>query len=259
MLLEIAQTVRDQIKARSRKNWQAEIEARLREAPPVRDFKRALTGPDAAFIFEIKRRSPANGDRPIDVDVAQLAALYQLSGASCISVLTEPDYFAGSLADLATVRGAVELPLLRKDFIVDQLQIAEARALGADAVLLIVALLATSQLADYLAYCRETELAALVEVHTEAELEQALAAEAEIIGVNNRNLTTLEIDLSVGQHLLSLIPPDCVRVAESGIKSRLDILPLRRSGADAFLIGSTVMKAADRERKIRELMGDDES
>jgi indole-3-glycerol phosphate synthase len=114
-------------------------------------------------------------------------------------------------------------------------------------------------LADYLAYCREAEMAALVEVHTEAELEQALAVGAKIIGVNNRNLTTLEIDLSVGQRMLSLIPRNCVRVAESGIKSRVDILPLRRSGADAFLIGSAVMQAADRERKIRELMGYDES
>ncbi|MFH2055034.1 MAG: indole-3-glycerol phosphate synthase TrpC [bacterium] len=258
MLEQIAAKVKERVISRSRAQWRAEIESRLLDAPPVRNFKAALSRLDPDFIFEIKRRSPSNGDRPLEIDVTQLGQLYQHEGASCISVLTEPDYFAGSLSDLHAVRQAVQIPVLRKDFIIDELQIAEARAHGADAVLLIVSLLTTEQLAEYIHYCREIEVAALVEIHHEAELEQALAANDDIIGVNNRNLATLEIDLGVGEHLLSLIPSDRLRVAESGISSREDVLRLRRAGADAFLIGSAIMRAEDRHLKIRELLGYDE-
>jgi len=258
VLEQIAKRVRKRIESRSRKVWRSEIEAHLLEAAPVRDFRTALSGPDPDFIFEIKRQSPSNGAKTLELDPAAVAQLYQRQGASCISVLTEPEFFAGSLADLRAVRAVVQLPLLRKDFTIDEFQIAEARAHGADAVLLIVALLSEQQLAEFLHYCREIDMAALVEVHSESELEAAINAGADIIGVNNRNLGTLAIDLAVGEQLLPLIPSSCVRIAESGIVSRPDVLRLRQSGADAFLVGSAVMRALNREQKIRELLGHDE-
>lgn len=258
MLQEIANRVKEQLLSRSRAKWRSEIEARLQDVAPVNDFKAAVSGPDPDFILEIKRRSPSNGNAPLQIDPTKLAALYQHEGASCISVLTEPDYFSGSLEDLAAVRQAVQIPILRKDFIIDEMQIAEARAYGADAVLLITALLEQQQLGEFIHYCREIDLSPLVEVHSEPELETAIAVGADIIGVNSRNLRTLETDLAVGQELIARIPSSHVRVAESGINSREDVLRLRRLSADAFLIGSAIMRATDRRHKIRELLGHDE-
>jgi indole-3-glycerol phosphate synthase len=259
MLAEIAHRVKERLQARPRARWEAEIHAQLAEAPPVRDFRAALTAANPGFILEFKRRSPANGDRPLRIDAAETARLYEREGAHCVSVLTEPDFFAGSPADLAAIREAVNLPLLRKDFIIDELQILDARARGADAVLLITALLSQEQLAAFIARCSGFDLSPLVEVHTEEELQRALEAGADIIGVNNRNLNTLEIDLATGERVLSLIPSGCLSIAESGIRTREDIHRLRQAGADAFLIGTSVMRAENRQQKIRELLGNDKS
>jgi indole-3-glycerol phosphate synthase len=183
------------------------------------------------------------------------AKCLQTCGAAAISVLTEGDFFGGSLDDLADARRAVALPLLRKDFIVDKIQIAEAKAFGADAVLLIAALLPDNQLEEFVEFASSLRIDALVEIHDEPELGRAVDAGATIIGVNNRNLQTMTIDLSAGARLLQLIPDRCLRVAESGLRTRADVLMMRDSGANAFLIGTAVMLADDMETAIRKLMG----
>lgn len=254
MLAEIADDVRNRLQSRSRQEWEREIEARMAHAKPVTRFRDAINGPGDRFIFEIKRTSPSSTTEPIDINVTERARLYELSGASAISVLTEPNYFGGTLADLESVRHAVTLPILRKDFIIDRLQIAEAKAYGASAVLLIVALLSEVQLREFIKHAEAHQLDALVEIHTEDELHRALDCGASIIGVNNRNLKTLEIDLECGANLLTQVPDNCICVAESGLKTNADIEIMRRAGANAFLIGTSIMHAPDPQTKIAELM-----
>lgn len=254
MLTEIADSVRNRLQARPRHEWEREIEARLGQSRPAPRLRDAINGPGDRFIFEIKRTSPSATSEPLNVNVTERARLYEWSGASAISVLTEPRYFGGSLADLETVKSAVALPILRKDFIVDRLQIAEARACGASAVLLIVTLLSNAQLREFIEYAEKNQVDALVEVHSEDELHRALNCNASIIGVNNRNLKTLEIDLECGANLLTQVPDHCICVAESGLKTNADIEMMRRAGANAFLIGTSVMHAPDPQTKIAELM-----
>ncbi len=257
MLDVIVANVRRQIASRPRRVWQQSVETLLADVHrrPRPSFRKALAGPGERFIFEIKRTAPSQNQAPVALDAARTATEYEAAGADAISVLTEPKFFGGSLDDLSVVAASVGLPLLRKDFVVDELQILEAKACGASAVLLIVAILDDSTLKRFLKLSHETRLDALVEVHDENELRRALSADARIIGVNNRNLQTLEIDLSVGERLLKLIPDSIIRVAESGINSRSDIVRLRAAGAGAFLIGTAVSRASDTKAKIAELRG----
>ena len=223
--------------------------------PPARNFRSAIGGRDCRIIAEVKRRSPSRGLLSRDFDPAQIARIYQESGAAAVSVLTDREFFAGDKEHLIDIRAKVRLPLLRKDFIVDPCQIYEARLLGADAVLLIAGILETEQLADYLAVTEDLGLAALVEVHDRQDLDKALAAGAGIIGVNNRNLKTFVTDTRTSLDLMTAIPEDSIVVSESGIRSRADIETLMAAGIHAFLVGETLMQAADRGAKLSELLG----
>lgn len=217
-------------------------------AAPPRGFRRALaTGEAPAVIAELKRRSPSKGLIRPDFDPVACAQAYREGGAAALSVLTDAHFFGGSLDDLARVRATVDLPLLRKDFVIDAFQIDEARVAGADAVLLIVAALDPRQLADLRARARSLGLDVLVEVHDEGELEQALAAEADLIGVNNRDLRTFEVDLAVTERVAKALPPgrEIVLVAESGIAGPQDVARLQRAGAGAFLVGESLMREPD--------------
>jgi indole-3-glycerol phosphate synthase len=223
--------------------------------PPARNFRSAIGGRDCRIIAEVKRRSPSKGVLSRDFDPARIASVYQGNGAAAVSVLTDREFFAGDKEYLIDIRGKVKLPLLRKDFIVDPCQIYETRLLGADAVLLIATILEAGQLADYLAVTQDLGLAALVEVHDREDLDKALAAGAEIIGVNNRNLKTFVTDMQTSRDLLAAIPEDRIVVSESGIRTRADIETLTAAGIHAFLVGETLMQAADRGGKLRELLG----
>jgi len=225
-----------------------EAELRLRRTPgaTIGAYERLLRWPAGrrAVIAEIKRRSPSKGPLRPDLAPAELARAYAAVGALAISVLTEPDHFGGSLADLDAVRAAVDVPVLYKDFVVDPYQLWEARAHGADLVLLIAALLGEAT-AEYAATARELGLEPLVEVHDGAELELALAVGARFVGVNNRNLKTFYTDLAVSRELLPRLPAGIFGVAESGLKSAADLDDLARSGARAFLIGETLVTAPE--------------
>ena len=204
-----------------------------------------------AVIAECKRASPSAGIINEDFDPVDLAQRYEACGAAAISVLTDAKFFSGSLEDLRAVRGAVSLPLLRKDFLFDPYQLYEARAAGADAILLIVTALEEGQLRDLLAEARELSLAALVEVHDEWELERALRCGASLIGINNRDLRTFQTDLMTTTKLAPLMPSEITLVAESGIRSVADVSAMAAAGAQAVLIGETLVRAVD----LRETLG----
>ncbi len=223
---------------------------------PVRGFRQALARAEApAIIAELKRRSPSKGLIRPDFDPVEGARAYQQGGAAAISVLTDAKYFGGELGYLRAVREAVPLPLLRKDFVVDGYQIDEARVAGADAVLLIVAALRPDELADLHKRGRERGLDVLVEVHDEAELEAALTVGADLIGVNNRDLRTFDVDLAVSERLAARLPAsgDVLLVAESGIHTPADVERLRRAGARAFLVGESLMRERDLAVALAEL------
>jgi indole-3-glycerol phosphate synthase len=210
---------------------------------------------EMAVIAEVKRSSPSKGALAAIADPAALAEQYQEAGASAISVLTELRRFSGSLADLDAVRKRVTLPILRKDFMVDEYQFFEARAHGADLVLLIVAGLSDSQLNEFAALTSELGMRALVEVHTNQELERALEIKPELIGINSRNLKTLEVDPKAFAELLPQIPSELIRVAESGISQRSDVEFAQKFGANAILVGEALVKAGDPNLAMRELLG----
>lgn len=230
-----------------------DLERRLASAPPVRGFDAALARPGLQVIAELKRRSPSAGDLRPDAEPGAIAPAYARAGAAALSVLTEPHFFSGSLGDMVAARGACKIPVLRKDFIVDPWQIAEARVAGADAVLLIVAALGRETEA-YLRVTRDYGVDALVEVHTEAELDIALVAGARIIGVNNRDLTSFVIDLAVSERLARRMPPDRLLVAESGIETVEHIRRMRDTGAAAVLIGSALMTSPDPGSRLADLI-----
>lgn len=239
--------------ARALRPAQALADALAARHDPVRDFRAALAAPGLSLIAELKRRSPSGGALKPGADAASTAATYAAAGARALSVLTEPDHFGGALADLAAVRAATDLPALRKDFIVDLYQVAESRVAGADAILLIVAVLG-ERTGEFLARAGELGLAALVEVHNAAELRIALDAGARILGINNRNLTDLSVDLGVFERLAPLVPAEILRVAESGVETRADAERLRRAGADALLVGTALMRARDPAKQLREFL-----
>jgi indole-3-glycerol phosphate synthase len=238
----------------------AEVKARLsdREDQP-RGFERALRNAAlsgwTAVIAEVKKGSPSKGVIRPDFDPLDIAATYQDNGATCLSVLTDEHFFMGHLRYLALIREQVGLPLLRKDFIFDDYQIYEAAAGGADAILLIAAMLEPAQVVDLLAISRELYLDVLLEVHDERELEVALATDCGLIGINNRSLHTFVTDLATTERLSPLIPADRLVVAESGINSRADIVRLQAAGAQAFLVGESLMREADIGAKLQELLG----
>lgn len=226
---------------------------RLPLAPAWRDFKAALLKPRPSIIAEIKRRSPSAGAIRPAAQANQVAVQYYDAGARALSVLTEPKHFGGEIGDILAARDEVPLPVLRKDFIVDPYQVVESRVAGADAILLIVAVLG-ERTGEFVELAAEAGLDALVEVHDEPELRIALDAGAEIVGVNNRNLTSLEVDLSVSERLLPLLPGDVVGVAESGVETRADAARLGRAGAQALLIGSALMRSEAPSTKLREFL-----
>lgn len=233
--------------------------ARRAEAVPVEPgrFRAALARSDRLnVIAECKRRSPSRGVLLADYDPAAIARAYQRGGAAAISCLTEPTFFDGSLAHLGQVRAAVPLPLLRKDFVVSEYQLFEARANGADAVLLIVAALAPAELAALLRRAAALGLDALVEVHADAEVPIAIDAGARIVGVNNRDLRTLAVDVGASERLIEAVPPGIVAVSESGLKAAADLQRLRALGYRAFLIGERLMTDADPAAALERLLGE---
>ena len=219
------------------------------------DFRRALVADQVTLIAECKERSPSGGLLQRPYDPVALARRYVANGAAALSVLTEPDFFGGSLDHLRAIRGVVAVPLLCKDFIVDPVQVLAARAAGADAVLLIVAVLSDASLRELLDVTHGYGMQALVEVHDEAEVERALQADAAIIGINNRDLTTMRTVKDTTARLRPLIPDGHVIVSESGIDSRADIDALERLGVDAALVGESLLRAPDLDAKVRELSG----
>ena len=245
VLEAIVAATRRIVAVRRKREPDADLEARASQRQPQTGrFREALSVPNRVnIIAECKRRSPSRGILRADYAPAAIAADYERAGAAALSILTEPTFFDGSLEHLTAVRDAVRLPLLRKDFIVDSYQLLEARASGADAVLLIVAALGEPELRVLLSAARAFGLAALVEVHDEAEADRAMDAGAEIIGVNNRNLRTLEVAVEVSERAAARIPPSVVAVSESGIKTPHDVARLQALGYRAFLVGERFMTA----------------
>lgn len=235
-----------------------DIEERLDRAPRIKDFRLALRTPGISIIAEIKRRSPSRGDILPGVDAVEIAALYEQAGARAISVLVDNKYFGGSLDDLNKVANHTKLPCLCKEFIIDPYQIFEARTMGADAILLIVRVLSDDELKSFLREASDLEMAVLVETHTEAEIQRALAAGAHIIGINNRDLDTLEIDIQTTMRLKNRVPGGNILVSESGIKSRRDVKMLDAGGVDAILIGESLLSSKNIREKLESLFHDDE-
>jgi len=238
-----------------RRRSMSEILEAVDAAPDVRDARAALQAVDKAIIAEVKRSSPSKGSLAEIGNPAELAARYEEAGASVVSVLTEERRFNGSLADLLAVRGAISIPVLRKDFMVDEYQFYEARAHGADMVLLIVAALSKGQLKDYYDLARELGMNSLVEVHTLDELEDAMEIDPAIVGVNSRNLKTLDVDPRAFEAIIPRIPEGVLAVAESGISTKADLDFAYSCGAQAFLIGEALVRAKNPTDAILELRG----
>lgn len=256
VLDEIVAHKRSEIALSRARRTSSELEAACRRLPPARDFAGALRPRPprrVSLIAEVKRASPSQGVLDADLDPVAQARRYAAAGAAAISVLTDEKYFRGSLGDLIAVRGAVSTPLLRKEFILDEYQLWESRAAGADAVLLIVAALEPRALAELLQAAKGIGLATLVEAHSAAELDRALEVGAPVIGVNNRDLQTLTTSLAPSLELLPRIPPGPVAVSESGISTGADVERVVAAGAHAVLVGGGLVRAGDVEAKVREL------
>ena len=230
-----------------------ELEAAIQTARPVRDFESALTGPELAVIAEIKRRSPSKGLLRDPFDVQALAKDYTAAGANAISVLTEEDHFGGALSHLALAAANSNCPLLRKDFIIDPYQLYQARARGADAVLLIAAILEASLLKDLLSLAAELNLASLVEVYDPTELDKIDFDQVSILGVNNRDLHTFEVDIDHSLKVFELVGSEVIKVSESGLRTPVDLAYLHRQGVDAVLIGETFMRSENPGVSLRSL------
>jgi indole-3-glycerol phosphate synthase len=260
----MTETILDEIVASKRREVAAargriplqELEDQAAAAPPVRDFRAALAGPGPIqLIAEVKKASPSAQVIRADFDPIAIARAYQDHGAACLSVLTDAPYFQGHLSYLARIRAAVALPLLRKDFIIDEYQVVEARLAGADAVLLIAEILDDPTLAHLLTRARALGMAALVEFHDEANLPRVLAAGAELVGVNNRDLKRFVTDLELTLRLRDKLPPHVVLVSESGIRSRRDVERLEQAGVSAILVGEHLMRADDIGLAVEQLLG----
>ena len=254
-LSRITEARRADARRRTSEGALAQAQSGAAQAGGTRDFHGALAKPGVSLIAEIKRASPSAGDIAPGATPATLARAYEIGGAAAVSVLTEPDHFRGSLQDLVEARAACALPVLRKDFLCEPLHVWEARAAGADAVLLIVAALTQDELVVLSALTAELGMAALVEVHAADEIERAVAADARIIGINTRDLATLSVDPETVAKLRPLVPEGRLVVGESGISTRDDVRALEGIGVDAVLVGEAVMRAADPAARIRELLG----
>ena len=256
VLDDILATKRDEVTMLHRPQVRDLLRARALDAPAPRDFAGALRPASGALgvVAEIKRRSPSKGDLAPDLDPALTAKAYAAGGAACLSVLTDRPWFGGTVDDLGAARAACDLPVLRKDFTIDEVQVYEGRAIGADALLLIVAALPDdSLLRDLHELAIGIGLAVLVETHDDAELERALGIGARIVGVNARNLGTFAEDLTVGERLASRVPPDVVAIAESAIRSVDDATRMAAAGFDAVLVGEMLVRAPDPTATVRDL------
>jgi indole-3-glycerol phosphate synthase len=255
ILDEIVTAKRAELRRSKHERRIQDLKAKARSTQPVPAFEVRQPGA-VSIIAEVKRASPVKGVFKADLDAARQARAYAEGGARAISVLTDKTFFQGSVDDLRAARDATGLPVLRKDFIIDEYQLWEAKVMRASAALLIVAILDQAQLRDYVAFAREElRLSTLVEVHTERELDRALDAKAAIIGINNRDLGTFRVTLETTARLRAIIPGSVVTVSESGISRREDIVLLRQMKVDAALIGEELVRAADPAAKIRELLG----
>ncbi|MDP9379521.1 MAG: indole-3-glycerol phosphate synthase TrpC [Chloroflexota bacterium] len=255
ILDEILAHKREEVRERQERILFGTLQRMAEAQPPSRSLREALVPGSVRVIAEVKRRSPSKGALAPALDPVRTAAMYADHGAAAISVLTDERFFAGSLADLRAVRQAVELPILRKDFIIHGYQVVESRAYGADAVLLIAGVLDRGDLTDLLEEVRLYRMEALVEVHTEEELDIALDCGAEIIGINNRDLQTFETDLETTRRLAPLVPDDHGIISESGIHSREQVEELGRLGVHGVLVGEALVSAGDPGEKLRELVG----
>jgi indole-3-glycerol phosphate synthase len=255
VLDRIVEATREEVGRRRHAVPLDELEAALHARVDSRPFQEALTAPGISLIAEHKRRSPSAGAIRENADVAEIVRAYERGGAAALSVLTEPFHFGGSLDDLRAARAATRLPVLRKDFIVDRYQLYESAAAGADAILLIVAALEPEALGELYREARALDLDVLVEVHDEEELEGALEVDADVIGINNRDLGDFSVDIQRTYELLSDVPAGKAVVSESGFSTREELDELDRVGVDAVLVGETLMRAPDVEAACRELTG----
>jgi indole-3-glycerol phosphate synthase len=256
ILEEIAERTRQRYEMREKEIPFSQIRSRAEQVEQTLEafaFEKALSKQDLSFICEVKKASPSKGVIAEHFPYLTIAQEYEAAGADAISCLTEPHWFLGSDAYLKEITDTVKIPVLRKDFTVGDYQIFEAKTLGASAVLLICALLDTAQVRDYIQICDALGLSALVEAHDEKEIESALDAGARIVGVNNRNLKDFSVDVSNSARIRSLVPENVLFVSESGIASAEDVRAVRKSGADAVLVGETLMRAPDKKKKLEEL------
>jgi indole-3-glycerol phosphate synthase len=250
---ELVGATREALHRRKRERPLAEVEAEAGAVPDGRPFAEALSRPGTSLIAEHKRRSPSAGTIREGATCADVVGAYERGGAAALSVLTEEAHFGGTLADLREARAATELPILRKDFTIDPYQLYEGKAAGADAVLLVVGAMSQAELAQLYREAHALDLDAVVEIHTEEELDAALEIDADVLGINNRDLEDFTVDIQRTFDLLADIPAGKVVVSESGIKSRNQIEELEQVGVDAVLIGEVLMRASDPEAAVREL------
>lgn len=256
ILNELAESARKRVKKAKENVSLEEVKKKALNLPKGNfEFENALDKKDIAFICECKKASPSKGIIAPEFPYLKIASEYERAGADCISVLTEPSRFLGSDKYLKEIAESVSLPCLRKDFTVDEYMIYEAKTLGAKAVLLICSLLTEKKISNYIEICDLLGISALVEAHNEKEIKTAVEAGARIIGVNNRNLNDFSVDTENSKRLRELVPKEIIFVSESGVKSAEDIALLREIGADAVLIGETLMRAADKKEKLMELRG----
>lgn len=256
ILDEIVASKHREVDAKRRKLPLEEVETQAAEAPPTRDFRAALAGPGPIrLIAEVKKASPSAGVIRADFDPIVLARTYQEHGAACLSVLTDEPYFQGHLSYLARIRASVVIPLLRKDFVIDEYQVVEARMAGADAVLLIAEILTDEQLTSLIARAKGLGMAALVEFHDEANLPRVLDSGADLIGINNRDLKSFLTDLDLTLRLRDRIPDHIVLVSESGIKSYQDVQRLEAIGVSAILVGESLMRSENVGLAVQKILG----
>ncbi|MBM2832648.1 MAG: Indole-3-glycerol phosphate synthase [Dehalococcoidia bacterium] len=255
VLQKIASSTRQRVDRLKKETPLGNLKARVAGAEKPLDFALALQGPGIKLIAEIKRASPSKGPLNPDLDARELAGSYARGGAAAISVVTEPTFFKGNIQDMAKAKAAAGLPVLRKDFLLEEYQVYESRAYGADAVLLIAALHEVPALRSLMVLARDLGMSILTEVHNKQEVEKALAAGATLIGINNRNLEDFSIDLNTTLRLKALIPPEIPVVSESGILTPRDLALLQSAGVKAVLIGEALVTSPDPERKVRELLG----
>jgi indole-3-glycerol phosphate synthase len=254
MLDRIIAQKREEVKQRKMVATMVYLQERITRQKPVLDLALALKGDHIRLIAEVKQASPSRGILTSNFSPTKLARTYAEGGAAAISVLTEANYFGGNIEHLAAIKEAVGLPLLRKDFIFDPYQVYESRAYGADALLLIATILSQGQLEELISLSHSVGLKCLVEVHNEGEVERAVLSDAELIGVNNRDLNTFAVDINTTRRLRPLVPKEKITVSESGIKSKRDVEKLGKWGVDAVLVGEALVTASDVRAKMKELL-----